>query len=123
MAAWTSNAAIAAPVPARTARPRPKRAAAASRRPALLGSVTWIAVLAALLAGVVALNVAALQLNVQRDRLAERKAELRAENALLSAKLSSAASAPQVAALARTRLGLAPATPEQTTYVDLARRE
>lgn len=122
MAAWGSNAAVAAPVPGRTPRARARPRAAASQRRGLVGSVAWIAVVAALLAGIVALNVAALQLNVERDRLANRKAELRAENALLSARLSSAAAAPQVAALARKRLGLAPATPEQTTYVDLAAR-
>ena len=122
MAVSGSNAAVAAPVAARRRRAAARPRAAARRRPALLGGVAWIGLLAALLAGIVALNVAALQLNVERDRLAHRKAELRAQNALLSARLSSAAAAPQVAALARTRLRLAPATPEQTTYVDLAPR-
>lgn len=83
--------------------------------------MVWIGVLAALLAGIVALNVAALQLNVRLDRLAETKAELRAANDALSAQLTHAGSPPQVAAVAHRRLGLMPAAPEQITYVDLGR--
>lgn len=123
MAAWSSQA-VAAPAPARTRKARPQarpRPQARKRRPALLGGVFWIGLVAALLAGVVALNVAVLQLNVRLEQLAHRKAEVRAENALLSAQLSSAASAPQVAARARAKLGLEPATPEQMSYIDLAR--
>lgn len=119
MAAWASGAAVAAPAPARKPRPRP--GARPQRRPALLGGVVWIGVLAALLAGIVALNVAALQLNVRLDRLAETKAELRASGDALSAQLTHAGSPPQVAAVAHRRLGLMPASPEQITYVDLAR--
>lgn len=121
MAAWASGAAVAAPAPARKPRPRPRPKARPQRQPALLGGVVWIGVLAALLAGIVALNVAALQLNVRLDRLAETKAELRASGDALSAQLTQAGSPPQVAAVADRRLGLMPASPEQITYVDLAR--
>jgi len=123
MAAWASGAAVAAPAPARKPRPRarPRPKARPQRRPALLGGVVWIGILAALLAGIVALNVAALQLNVRLDRLAETKAELRASGDALSAQLTHAGSPPQVAAVATRRLGLMPASPSRTSYVDLAR--
>jgi hypothetical protein len=85
----------------------------------MLGGVVWIAVLAALLAGVVALNVAVLQLNVKLDRLGEERANLRAGNAALDSQLASGAATPQIEALAQRRLGLVPAEPEQTTYVQL----
>ena len=76
--------------------------------------------LATLLAGVVALNVAVLRLNMRLDELGRERSDLRAANATLSSQLSRAAAGPQVEALARSRLGLVAAPPEQTYYVDLA---
>jgi hypothetical protein len=78
-----------------------------------------IAAFAVLLAGVVALNVAALQLNLRLDQLARERADLHAANASLAAQLSGAAATPQVEAIAQGRLGLVPA--EQMTYVELDR--
>ena len=54
------------------------------------------------------------------DGLAQERSELRAANAALSLRLSSAAAGPKVEALARSRLGLVQAPPEQTFYVDLS---
>lgn len=125
MAAWASSAAAAAPAPARRARPKPRprpRPKAQPRKRGLLGGVVWIVGLAALLGGIVALNVAVLQLNVRLDRGADRKAELRAGNDLLSAQLSRAVSAPQVASVAHRRLGLVPAAPEEIVYVELGQK-
>ena len=99
-------------------RPRPRRRAESSR-PRIVGGVVWIVALAALLAGVVALNVAVLQLNLRLDELGQERAKLRAENATLALQLSTADA--QVEVLARRRLGLVRATPEQTTYVRLPR--
>lgn len=82
----------------------------------------WIGALAALLAGIVALNVAVLQLNVRLEELARERANLRAANATLSAQLSQAAAIPQLEALAVNQLALVPATHEQTTYVELDSR-
>jgi cell division protein FtsL len=118
VAAWLD--AIAAPAPRPRARrpapaPRPRRAA----RPRILGGALWIAVVAALLAGVVSLSVVVLQLNLRYDELGRERANLRAANAALAAQLSSAASAPQVEALARKRLGLVASDPQQTVYVEL----
>ena len=87
----------------------------------MAGSVVWIVIVAALLAGVVAMNVAVLRLNVELEQLARTRAELRAENARLGARLSSASAGSRVEALARAR-GLAPAEPADTGYVDLTPR-
>jgi hypothetical protein len=76
-----------------------------------------IAAFAVLLAGVVALNVAVLQLNLRLDKLARERADLHAANASLAAQLSGAAATPQVEALVQKRLGFVPA--EQMTYVEL----
>jgi cell division protein FtsL len=124
MAAWADNTARVPAHAAPRARPRPKaapRPAAARRasRPAVIGGALWIGVLATLLAGIVALNVAVLQANVRLDELAKQSADLRAANAALSSQLSSAGATPQVESLARKRLGLELAAPEQTTYVEL----
>jgi cell division protein FtsL len=122
-AAGQGAAARAQPAPQRRrparapARTRPARRAA--RRGGILGGVLWIGILAVLLGGVVALNVAVLGLNVRLDDLARERASLKAENAALESQLSSAASSPQVESLARKRLGLVPSDPEQTTYVQL----
>jgi cell division protein FtsL len=85
----------------------------------LRGGVTWIVVLAVLLGGLVAVNVAVLQLNVRMDELGRERIQLRAENASLAAQLSSGKATPRIQTLARKRLGLVPASPEATTYVDL----
>jgi cell division protein FtsL len=101
------------------ARPR----AAAKRRPArskgVAGGVVWIVFVTALLAGVVALNVAVLRLNVELDGLAREKQELRAGNNELSSRLAGLEASGRIESLARTQLGLVPAEPDQTTYVTL----
>jgi cell division protein FtsL len=101
-----------------TARRRRNRVAG---KPAsvLRSGVTWIVVLAVLLAGLVALNVAVLQLNVRIDQLSRERVTLRAETASLSSRLSSNAATPRIEGLARRRLGLVPASPEATTYIEL----
>lgn len=119
--------AVAAPAPARRRRSgtRPAARPAAARRPAtrssagLLNGVVWIAMFAALLGGLVALNVAVLQLNVRLDHLTQERADLRAGNAALSAQLSSVEAPPHVVTVAHRKLGLVPAAPEETEYVQL----
>jgi cell division protein FtsL len=100
-------------------RPRSKRRPAKRRR--VHSGVAWIAVVAGLLAGVVALNVAVLQLNLHMDRLNGHRARLRAENATLQSRLSSASASGRIEALAHRRMGLVPADPAQTTFVDIRR--
>ena len=87
----------------------------------MAGGVVWIGVVAALLAGVVALNVAVLRLNMRLDQLGKERADLQARNAALSVKLSGAASAPRIQGLAAKRLGLVQARPDQTSYLTLPR--
>ena len=71
----------------RPRRPRVARPRAAQRR--LAGGIVWIVIVAVLLAGVVALNVAVLRVNLQYDELGKRRAKLRAETAALSSELAS----------------------------------
>ena len=61
---------------------RPKRRAKAQRRTA--GGAVWIVLIGVLLAGVVALNVAVLRLNLQFDQLARDRDKLRADSADLA---------------------------------------
>lgn len=91
---------------------------AARRRP-FSGGIVWIVVIAVLLAGVVAVNVLVLQLNLRYDRLGRERAQLRAQIAQLQAELSSASANARIETLARDRLGLVRAAPDATTYVKL----
>ena len=101
-------------------RPRARRKANAGRRVA--GGAIWIVVMALLLAGVVALNVAVLRLNLQSDQLAEERARLRAESAELTSMLAVRSASARTSSLARNKLGLEPADPATTTYLDLSKR-
>jgi len=100
-------------------RPRAAQPRTAQRK--LAGGIVWIAVVAALLAGVVALNVAVLRINLQFDELNQKRAKLRAENAALSSQLASSATTARIQKVAAEQLGAAPASPERTTYFDLPR--
>jgi len=105
----------------KVSRPRPR--AVAKKRPArskgVAGGVVWIAFVTALLAGVVALNVAVLRLNVELDGLAREKQEVRAGNNELASRLAGLEASGRIESLARTQLGLVPAEPDQTTYITL----
>src|SRR2546421_9370723 len=80
MATWAAEA--------ERPRPHPRRAPRAVRRERrVAGGVFWIGVVAALLAGVVAMNVAVLRLNMKLDHLGRERADLRAQNAALSVQL------------------------------------
>jgi hypothetical protein len=95
------------------ARPRPVA------RPRVAGGVLWIGLVAALLAGIVALNVAALRLNVEAEELDARASELTARRDTLATELSSAASAGRIESLAVRRFRLE--RPSETTYIRLGR--
>jgi len=114
MATWAARVEESSPAPRRL--PRPVR-----RERRVTGGILWIGVIAALLAGVVATNVAVLRLNMKLDRLGRERADLRAQNAALSSQLSSAASAPRIQRLAAKQLGLVQAEPDRTTYFTLRR--
>ena len=98
----------------------PRRARKTAARRPVAGGVLWIVVLAALLAGIVAVNVLVLQLNVSLDGLARERTELRADNAKLRAQLSSAAANARIARDSQRRArAAAPPIPTTTTYVRL----
>jgi len=99
-------------------KPRPRASARHQRRVA--GGALWIVVGAILLAGVVALNVAVLQLNLRLDDLARQRTNLRDENAGLQSEISSAAANAKIQQAALHGLGVVPADPSQTTYVRIA---
>jgi cell division protein FtsL len=85
------------------------------------GAIVWIAVAAALLAGVVFVNLAVLRLNLELDGVTKTRAKLRAENAELQSELSSALASPRIQALARKQDHLVPADPSTIGYVNLGR--
>ncbi|HEX2292519.1 MAG TPA: hypothetical protein VHH55_04350 [Gaiellaceae bacterium] len=111
---------MAVAVAKQRARPRPRRRAAAKRRTA--GGAVWIVLVGTLLAGVVALNVAVLRLNLQFDELARERDRVRAESAELASELATRSASARTSSLARHRLGYVHADPATTTYVDLAGR-
>jgi cell division protein FtsL len=105
------------PEPARTrARPKPRTAQKTAPRRRVAGGVVWIGAIALLLAGVVALNVAVLRLNVRLDELGQERSQIRADNAQLSSEIASKAASGRIAAVASNRLGLQPTT---ATYLDV----
>ena len=121
MASWAGTARVETPNVARP-RPRstPRRAPKKGTRTRPFGGVVWIVVLAVLLAGVVAVNVAVLQLNVRLDELGRERIELQGETRRLSSQLSSASANARIESQAQTRLGLVRADPALTFHVQLA---
>jgi len=83
------------------------------------GAVVWIVAVGILLAGVVAINVLVLRLNVDLDELRRSRAELKADIAATRAQLSSASANARIESEAATKLGLVAADPNATTYVPL----
>jgi len=104
------------------ARRRRRAQAGEIRRTRPLAGVAWIAVLAVLLAGVVAVNVAVLQLTMRVDGANRDKAGLQADIARLESERSSEGSSYRVQQLAQEKLGVVQADPSTTTYVELPAR-
>jgi len=128
--ASTRAAAVAAPGrtrarPASTPKPKPKPKAKPRarqrKRYRSRGGIAWIVVGAILLAGVVFVNLAVLQLNLRLDSATQERTKLRAENAALSSQLSSALASPRIQALAHQQDGLTQADPSSIGYIDLSR--
>ncbi|MBA2295461.1 MAG: hypothetical protein H0W16_10045 [Actinobacteria bacterium] len=104
-----------------TVRRRRTTTRARSGRGVFTGGVVWIVAIAALLAGVVAVNVLALRLNVELDELRRTRAELRAEIATTRAQLSTASANERIVHDAVSRLGLVEHDPNRTTNLNLNR--
>ena len=102
--------------------PRTTRGSDAERRTRVLaGGAVWIVLFAALLAGVVAVNVSVLRLNVELDGVGRERAELKGDIAALRSELSRTSSTARIERLAQKELGLRLADPDEMTYVSLPR--
>ena len=108
-----------APAPAKRKAGRSAKAGNVRSRAPFAGGVLWIVLIGVMLAGIVALNVVVLQLNLEFDGLSRERAQLRADNALLRSRLSSASSHLRIEDAAQAKLGLQEADPLTTTYVRL----
>ncbi len=111
MAAVAPQARVAAP-----AGPVVRRRA---DHPRVARGIVWIALIALLLAGVVFMNVVVLRMNIRLDHLGRDRTRLRAENAQLASTLSSQLAVARIQAQARKDLGVVPADPNETVYLDL----
>jgi hypothetical protein len=76
----------------------------------------WIAVLAALLAGIVALNVLSLSYSSKAGQVAERSAALERENSVLRAQLANKLASKRVESIAAS-LGLEVPDPRETVFL------
>jgi cell division protein FtsL len=83
--------------------------------------VAWIVIVGACLAGIVAINVAVIKLNVELDQLNGQRADLKADIAFDRAQVSSAGGYARIESEAKAKLGLVPADPADTEYVTLPR--
>lgn len=110
-------ATVAEPV----ATPR-RRTRARRRRATARGGILWITVGGILLAGVVFVNVAGLQLNLRLEKANAQKAKLIAENASLQTQYSRLMSSPRIYAVVTKRFGLRYEDPSQYGYIDLAKK-
>jgi cell division protein FtsL len=111
-------AAIAEPVV--RPRPRPRTRVRQARR--ARGGIVWIAASGILLAGVVFVNVAVLQLNLSLDSANSERAKLLGENASLQSEYSSLISSPRISAAATKQFGLVYKDPSTYGYVNLAKK-
>lgn len=103
---------------ARARAPRARRRTRKTAAPRAAAGAVWIVVMALLLAGVVALNVAVLRLNVQAGELSRERDSLRAEQAELASTLAARQASARTYSLAR-RHGYVPADPAETRYLEL----
>jgi hypothetical protein len=123
-------------------RPQPRRApaahlipSAAARTAGAVGDIAdsglmfrltrgrlWIAVLAALLAGIVALNVASLSVSSSASRVAERSEQLKQENSVLEAQLAKKLSSQRVKSIA-AGLGFEIPDPQEVSYLSPDERD
>jgi hypothetical protein len=107
-----------AAIPAARPRPRPR----AERHPRVTSGVVWIVICGALLAGIVAVNVAVLRLNIRLDKTGRERAQIRADIQSLASRVSSAQAAGRIQAQAQRDLGVVPADANNTTFITLPAR-
>jgi cell division protein FtsL len=120
------SVALPARVPARTRRdaehaaPQPvsRRVRRVRPRRITLGGAAWVILLATLLGGIVALNVAALRDSIEVNKLQARAQQLANENRLTRNRVTSLSS-PVAIGIAAQKLGMRQADPNTTRYVTL----
>jgi cell division protein FtsL len=76
-------------------------------------------VIGVLLVGIVFMNVVVLRMNIRLDHLGRDRTRLQADNNALAAQVASALAAGRIQAQARKDLGVVPADPRETVYLDL----
>lgn len=101
------------------ARPRARTRA---RKARARGGILWIAIGGILLAGVVFVNVAVLQLNLRLDSANAERTKLLADNAALQTEYSSLIASPRIIAAAKKQFGLVYRDPSENVYVDLSKK-
>jgi cell division protein FtsL len=102
------------------ARPRPRARSRKRSKARARGGILWIAISGILLAGVVFVNVAVLQLNLRLDSANADRAKLLAGNADLQAEYSQLVSSPRVTAAALKQYGLTYQDPTEYGHINLA---
>jgi hypothetical protein len=102
------------------ARPRPKARTRKRSKARARGGILWIAISGILLAGVVFVNVAVLQLNLRLDSANADRAKLLAGNADLQARYSQLVATPHVTAAAQKQYGLTYQDPTEYGHINLA---
>jgi cell division protein FtsL len=105
------------------ARPRP-RTRTRSRKKAQArtrGGIVWIVVSGILLAGVVFVNVAVLQLNLSLDSTNSERTKLIAQNAALESQYSALVASQRIQQQAVRQLGLQYSDPSTYGYVNLGK--
>jgi cell division protein FtsL len=86
-----------------------------------MGGAAWVIVLAALLGGIVALNVAALRDSIEVSRLQAQTRQLISQNQLQQNRVTSLSS-PLAIGKAASKLGMHPADPNTTRYLTMPAR-
>ena len=118
---WFAQDTVAVPAQPRRPRPRAVPGPRVRARRRVRGGIVWIAAFALVLAGVVALNVAVLRVNMRLNDLNQQQLQLQAQNQSLASNVSSAASSLRIEQIAQ-RLGLQPAPAADTSYLSLGQR-
>jgi len=103
------------------ARPRPRTRTRKKSQPRARGGIVWIVVSGILLAGVVFVNVAVLQLNLSLDSTNSQRTKLIAQNAALQSQYSALVASQRIQQQAVRQLGLQYSDPSTYGYVNLAR--
>jgi cell division protein FtsL len=101
---------------------RPRSGTRSRTRRRARGGILWIAVGGILLAGVVFVNVAVLQLNLRLDSANAERSKLLADNAALQTQYSRLISSARITAAATKQFGLVYRDPSEYVYVDLAKK-